>query len=260
LTRYAWRVATIGLLAAAAVAVPVSPAVAAPPYGSVYGWGSNASGQLGIGGIGMSGIAEVLLNLGYTVQGSDLKESPITDRLRSLGATIHVGHDAWQLGKNYRADAAVLADPGEAMAEIATAFNNMLDELEATVVELQTFANDVAAETETVTARTGTITEASTDSKFSYLTAKGGVDFMTRTAALDLAPHGIRVNAVGSGLVGTPVGNDQLGGRPKENDRIPVGRIGDPSELAAAVSFLVSEEASYVVGAKLPVDGGKFMS
>src|SRR5579863_5581111 len=48
----------------------------------------------GIGGIGMSGIAEVLLNLGYTISGSDLKLSPTTDRLAKLGATIYEGHDA----------------------------------------------------------------------------------------------------------------------------------------------------------------------
>src|SRR5271166_2533496 len=49
---------------------------------------------VGIGGIGMSGIAEVLLNLGYQVSGSDLKLTPITDRLAELGATIHPGHTA----------------------------------------------------------------------------------------------------------------------------------------------------------------------
>ena len=54
---------------------------------------------VGIGGIGMSGIAEVLLNLGYTVQGSDLKASKITERLQSLGATIFIGQE----GKNLAA-------------------------------------------------------------------------------------------------------------------------------------------------------------
>ncbi|HUS52404.1 MAG TPA: UDP-N-acetylmuramate--L-alanine ligase [Thermohalobaculum sp.] len=53
---------------------------------------------VGIGGIGMSGIAEVMLNLGYTVQGSDLKESPILERLRGLGADIHIGQMAENLG------------------------------------------------------------------------------------------------------------------------------------------------------------------
>ncbi len=53
---------------------------------------------IGIGGIGMSGIAEILLNLGYTVTGSDLRESPITKRLRNCGATVWVGHAAEHLG------------------------------------------------------------------------------------------------------------------------------------------------------------------
>ena len=53
---------------------------------------------VGIGGIGMSGIAEVMLNLGYRVQGSDLKESPIVSRLRELGAEVHIGQRAENLG------------------------------------------------------------------------------------------------------------------------------------------------------------------
>src|SRR5450755_362038 len=52
----------------------------------------------GIGGIGMSGIAEVLLNLGYTISGSDIKLSPTTDHLAALGATIYEGHDAANIG------------------------------------------------------------------------------------------------------------------------------------------------------------------
>ena len=48
----------------------------------------------GIGGIGMSGIAEILLNLGYTISGSDVKLTPVTDRLQALGATVHEGHSA----------------------------------------------------------------------------------------------------------------------------------------------------------------------
>src|SRR5947209_18783183 len=53
---------------------------------------------VGIGGIGMSGIAEVLLNLGYKVQGSDASENANVKRLISKGATIHIGHDAGHLG------------------------------------------------------------------------------------------------------------------------------------------------------------------
>src|ERR1700744_5442125 len=53
---------------------------------------------VGIGGIGMSGIAEVLLTLGYQVSGSDIRTSAITDRLSKLGATIHIGHSAGNIG------------------------------------------------------------------------------------------------------------------------------------------------------------------
>jgi 3alpha(or 20beta)-hydroxysteroid dehydrogenase len=92
--------------------------------------------------------------------------------------------------------------------------------------------------------------------KFSYTVSKGGVNNLTICAAIDLAPFKIRVNAVGSGLVGTPVGFRNFVGRPYENPRIPLGHIGDPADVAAAVSFLVSEEAKYITGAILPVDGG----
>ncbi len=94
--------------------------------------------------------------------------------------------------------------------------------------------------------------------KFSYTTSKGGVNFMTFSAALDLAPHGIRVNAIGSGMVGTPVGL-RVSDRPRENASIPLGHVGDPEDVANAVSFLVSDQAKYIVGSILPVDGGGFV-
>lgn len=92
--------------------------------------------------------------------------------------------------------------------------------------------------------------------KFSYIVSKGGVNSLTMCAALDLAPFNIRVNAVGSGLVGTPVGYREYVNRPYENPRIPIGHIGRPEDVGEAVSFLISEKAKYIVGAILPVDGG----
>jgi len=92
--------------------------------------------------------------------------------------------------------------------------------------------------------------------KFSYIVSKGGVNSLTMCAALDLAPFNIRVNSVGSGLVGTPVGYREYVNRPYENPRIPIGHIGNPEDVGEAVSFLISEKAKYIVGAILPVDGG----
>jgi 3-oxoacyl-[acyl-carrier protein] reductase len=92
--------------------------------------------------------------------------------------------------------------------------------------------------------------------KFSYTVSKGGVNSLTMCAALDLAPFNIRVNAVGSGMVGTPVGYRDYFNRPYENSRIPIGHIGIPEDVGQAVAFLVSEKAKYIVGAFVPVDGG----
>jgi len=92
--------------------------------------------------------------------------------------------------------------------------------------------------------------------KCSYLVSKAGVSMLSKCAALDLAPYGIRVNAVGSGLVGTPVGAETMDGRAVETDRIPIGHVGEPADVAEAVRFLVSERADYVVGGMVPVDGG----
>jgi len=92
--------------------------------------------------------------------------------------------------------------------------------------------------------------------KFSYMVTKGGVNYLTMCAAIDLAPFNIRVNAVGSGLVGTPVGYREYVGRPYKNDRIPIGHIGNPEDVAEAVAFIISDKAKYIVGAILSVDGG----
>ncbi|MDX3763970.1 MULTISPECIES: SDR family oxidoreductase [Streptomyces] len=91
-----------------------------------------------------------------------------------------------------------------------------------------------------------------------YTAAKHGVIGLTRTAALDYGPHGIRVNAIVAGLVKTPLIAE---GRSPHvmATRVaahPIGRIAEPQEIADAVVWLCSAQSSFVTGTALPVDGG----
>ena len=90
-----------------------------------------------------------------------------------------------------------------------------------------------------------------------YSVSKGAINALTRHAAVDLAPFKIRVNGVISGIVGTPLGRKDMGDRKTEYEYIPLRRIGQPDEVAEAVLFLVSDKASYITNAILPVDGGR---
>ncbi|WP_156839575.1 SDR family NAD(P)-dependent oxidoreductase [Novosphingobium aquimarinum] len=92
-----------------------------------------------------------------------------------------------------------------------------------------------------------------------YSSSKWAVRGMTKTAALELGPHGVRVNSVHPGGVNTPMVNG--GDRSIEelnyaHRRVPLQRIGAPEEIAAASLFLCSDEASYISAAELGVDGG----
>jgi NAD(P)-dependent dehydrogenase (short-subunit alcohol dehydrogenase family) len=91
-----------------------------------------------------------------------------------------------------------------------------------------------------------------------YSAAKGGVVQMTKSAALDVAESGVRVNAICPGMTWTGLAGAAAGSTPPEGSRPPqpMGRWGLPDELAAAALFLASDESSFVTGAALPVDGG----
>ena len=94
----------------------------------------------------------------------------------------------------------------------------------------------------------------------SYIASKHGVVGLTRTAALEVVRHGIRVNAVNPGLIDTQIARDVVAGDETAYDGIantvPIGRAGRPEEIASAVLWLCSPGASYVIGHALTVDGG----
>src|SRR5215467_8428680 len=87
-----------------------------------------------------------------------------------------------------------------------------------------------------------------------YDASKGGIEAFTRAAALDLAPYGIRVNAVAPGsILTTPVSEED---QKERGETIPLGRMGTAAEIAAAAAFLASDDARYITGHTLVVDGG----
>jgi len=92
-----------------------------------------------------------------------------------------------------------------------------------------------------------------------YCAAKGGVTGMTEALALELAPMGIRVNAIGPGTIDTAMTKDLLADEQVKKGslaRIPVGRIGQPEDVSGMVVYLSSDEADYVNGATIFIDGG----
>ncbi|GAA2906244.1 SDR family NAD(P)-dependent oxidoreductase [Streptomyces erythrogriseus] len=103
-------------------------------------------------------------------------------------------------------------------------------------------------------------------SNSAYGASKGGVSAFVRAAAIDLAPHGIRVNAVVPGATDTPLLYSGLDGDELEAERarlrdaaarqIPLGRMADPVEIARTSTWLLSDDASYVTGSHLVCDGG----
>ncbi|MEV0697178.1 glucose 1-dehydrogenase [Saccharopolyspora sp. NPDC050389] len=93
-----------------------------------------------------------------------------------------------------------------------------------------------------------------------YVAAKHGVVGLTKAVALENAAQGIRVNAIASGAVDTPAFRSSMGATPEGEAQIvglhPVGRVSKPEEIAAFAAFLLSDEASFITGANLSIDGG----
>jgi NAD(P)-dependent dehydrogenase (short-subunit alcohol dehydrogenase family) len=96
-----------------------------------------------------------------------------------------------------------------------------------------------------------------------YVAAKSAVNGLTKSLALELGPRGITVNAVPPGFIDTPMlrtaeQERRLGGTIEDHiARTPVRRVGRPEDIAATCAFLVSEEAGYITGQIIGVNGGR---
>jgi NAD(P)-dependent dehydrogenase (short-subunit alcohol dehydrogenase family) len=94
-----------------------------------------------------------------------------------------------------------------------------------------------------------------------YVVSKGAVNQLTRVMAMGLAPHGIRVNAIGPGTIATELARRAVMGSPEARhkllSRTPMGRLGEPDEVARVAVFLASEDASYMTGQTVYPDGGR---
>ena len=94
-----------------------------------------------------------------------------------------------------------------------------------------------------------------------YCVSKGGVAQLTRVMAMSLAPRGIRVNAIGPGTIATELARNAVLGSPEAErtilSRTPLGRLGEPDEVAKVAVFLASDDASYLTGQTVFPDGGR---
>ena len=118
--------------------------------------------------------------------------------------------------------------------------------------------------------RSGSIVHVASDAglvgmtgQAAYCAGKGGLVHFVRAAALDAAPHDVRINCVAPCFVDTPMMRawiagqaDPVAARADIDAEQPIGRVGRPEEIAAAIAFLASYEANFVTGVALPVDGG----
>lgn len=93
-----------------------------------------------------------------------------------------------------------------------------------------------------------------------YSASKSAVEGMTRALAVELSPHGVRVNCIAPGFIATDMSAKALDNDPERKQKVmsrtPMGRMGAPADIGHAVVYLCSDEANYVTGVVLPVDGG----
>lgn len=93
-----------------------------------------------------------------------------------------------------------------------------------------------------------------------YAASKTAIEGMTRTLAVELSPNNVRVNCIAPGFIATKMSATALNGDPERKQKVlsrtPMGRLGDPNDVANAAYFLVSDDSTFITGTVVPVDGG----
>ena len=232
-------------------------------------------------GIG-AGTAKRFADEGASVAILDLDQSAAAAAAEGLGAGKAIGL-ACNVADTESVEAAV-AQVVEAMGKVDVLVNNagvtrdnllfkMTDEDWDTVMNVHlrgSFLMTRAVQKHMVSAKYGKILNLSSVSALgnrgqaNYSAAKMGLQGFTRTLALELGPFGINANAIAPGFIVTDMTDDtarRVGVEPEEfrkaaAERNPVRRVGYPEDIAAAAAFLASDEASYITGQTLYVDGG----
>ena len=189
-----------------------------------------------------------------TVQGDMAKEEDIIrvfdDTTRALGPITHFVHSAGIGGKNSRLDAASAATIREVLD--INLFGALICAREA--VRRMSTGHGGTGGSIVLLSSIASVTGGATEYVF-YAAAKSGVDALTNGLAREVAKEGIRVNAIRPGPTDTEI--HEPGRLARITPLLPMGRAGEPSEIAEAVLFLLSDAASYISGAVLNVSGAR---
>jgi NAD(P)-dependent dehydrogenase (short-subunit alcohol dehydrogenase family) len=189
-----------------------------------------------------------------TLQGDMSKEDDIVrvfdETTRALGPITHFVHSAGIGGKNSRLDAASAATIREVLD--VNLFGALICAREA--VRRMSTAHGGKGGSIVLLSSIAAVTGGATEYVF-YAAAKGGVDALTNGLAREVAKEGVRVNAIRPGPTDTEI--HEPGRLARITPLLPMGRPGEPSEIAEAILFLLSDAASYISGAVLNVSGGR---
>ena len=227
---------------------------------------SSLAGRIAVVTGGASGIGAAIVERlradGAIVEIADIAASPATDVTNEKSCTEFAQRVVAAHGRvdiMVLAAAIVLPADHRVLTDSLESWDRVLDvNLTGTLLPLRAFESYFSDGASIITITSGEYQHA-TPGNGAYCVAKSGVWMLTKTLALELAHRHIRVNAVAPGFIETPMTKpflDASGRRDKVAAITPLGRIGQPRDVADAVSWLAGDQSSFVTGTTIWVDGG----